>query len=752
MITPLKKNFDYMLRLLLLGVVIAIGYQWGWASLSQSTSSHQQPIINTKSSQPSNSQTPSPQTTKFKSANDSTPFLTIDLSTQQISITEQRQYPINVHVTTNSQQSILWQHQPIAGISISINKNKLLLTVDDISFNELPLKLIFYNDEVSVEKTIILSNLRQPTTVNADAMTSSQDVMMTSHLSGTIVFDRLSFIESTSDNITSYRFDPNYPQQHPLRFMTVNLRDINDNITASTYTDALGRYEFDINHYSQSADYYLEVVSKMMLTSALGSRSFAQVINQGAAYPERTTYRRLYHATSSHFRLLADDNQQDMRLKTGWHSTLEDFEHQYSTAQPFAILDTLAKGFLYLYDNDIDLPQQKYMLTVHWSQDPDIVEESTGYYNSTNNLIYISGNNALDTLQKPISTISEWNEHTILHEFGHYYLKKIVGRDDTQAGKHTAFGFGTLTLALSEGLANSLSKTILEDWQYKRVNVDMTKKQVATNAQAIARDEVGNAQRYLTNKDGEGYQRPHFDFSPFIEETISYFILSIIDPRSEYSARTSKLHNEIGMQGLHQALLKSVDSPALLTVYSLAHALKLEYPAQRFAIDELGTQLDLSFNDEWGVDQIPLTSHIIGRNEELLPEHVQYPLYLPVHIGQRNAISFNGALQSLSEKRPGTLRYLTFTAPKNGRIIIRIPNVTDDDDTHQFSFNIVEQGEIIAGSRYSEDNALTYSHFNAQQDTLYIIRVFDELFGESSRGNNIKSEQTVTTNLTVEYR
>jgi hypothetical protein len=78
--------------------------------------------------------------------------------------------------------------------------------------------------------------------------------------------------------------------------------------------------------------------------------------------------------------------------------------------------------------------------------------------------------------------------------------------------------------------------------------------------------------------------------------------------------------------------------------------------------------------------------------------------------------------------------------------------VTDDDDTHQFSFNIVEQGEIIAGSRYNEDNALTYSHFNARQDTLYIIRVFDELFGESSRGNNIKSEQTVTTNLTVQYR
>jgi len=225
--------------------------------------------------------------------------------------------------------------------------------------------------------------------------------------------------------------------------------------------------------------------------------------------------------------------------------------------------------------------------------------------------------------------------------------------------------------------------------------------------------------------------------------------LSIIDPKAQYSARTTKLHNEIGMKGLHQALVSSVNNSSLLTVYSLAQALKQQNPSQRFAIDELGAQLELNFNDEWGSQQTPLSAHIVGRNDELLPEIVQYPFYIPVHVGQRNDISFNGALQSLSAKRPGTLRYLTFTAPKDGRIILRIPHVIDDDDnTHKFSFNVVDQGEVIARYRYSEKNELTYSVFSVQQDRVYIIRVFDELFNDSS----IKSEETVTTSITLGYR
>jgi len=740
-ITPLRKTSDYLLWLLLFFVVIAIGYQWDWHDLLPSQSSSQSSVMNVESlSSPTSASTLN-----------TAPFLTVKLSSQQLTITEQRQYVIGIEATSNITQPLHWRYQAPEGISVTLKTNQLLLTIDEINFKQSALTLSFYNDEVNVDETVTLINTRQFIEEDVDDYTaqSAHNNIISSQLTGIIEFDRLTFIESTDNNITSYRFDPDYPQQHPLRFMRLNLRNLDNEIVARTYTDESGHYQFDINSYEHSADYYLEVVSQMQITSPGDQQSFTQVINQGQDYADRTTYQRLYHATSSAFNLLSGDNQQDLRIKTGWHHTQREFLPQDSAAQPFAILDTLAKGILYLHDNDIDLPSSQEVLTVHWSQDPDIIEESTGYYNSAQNVIYISGNNAQDTTQKPISTISEWNEHTILHEFGHFYLKKIVGRDDTQAGRHTAFGFGSLPLSLSEGLANTLAKVILKDWQYKRVNADIDKKREVINAQAIARNDTNNAQRYLTTQQGKVYQRPYIDFSPFIEETISYFLLSIIDPRSEYSARTSKLHNEIGMKGLHQALLSSAQSSSLLTIYSLAQTLKQQTPSQRFAIDELGAQLELNLNDQWGSQQSPLASHIIGRNDKLLPEVVQYPFYLPAYIGQSNDISFNGALQSMSAKRPGTVRYLTFTAPKDGRIVLKIAHLIDDDNnTHKFSFNVVQRGNVITRHRYSEENEFTYSVFTAQQDQIYIIRVFDELFNDSA----IKSEETVTAKLVIGYR
>lgn len=734
----MKNKSDYILYTLCISVIVAIAIQY---SPNDQEASPAHKIVQRSTTD-----------TFEKTSNVTTPTLTINLSKSHLAVESNHQYAIKLQALSNASERISWQYQALDGVHVAIKNNTLLVTVNDIHFKSAPLIMTFYNDTISIEKTVTLINVGEAIQGADNSMDNSpadQYNLFASHIAGNVMFDRLSFIESTADEMTSYSFNPDRPQQHPVRFMRINLRNVNDNIVARTYTDEFGRYQFNINTHSHAADFYIEVVSQMMIEDANNIRSFANVINQSNIYPENTTYRSLYHATSSVFRVISGDNQQDMRLKTGWHNTQREFEPQHSIAQPFAILDTLAKGFIYLHESGITLPKQQQMLTVTWSQDPDIKEDSTGYYSAQHNLIYISGNNALDTEQKPISTISEWNEHTILHEFGHFYLKKIVGRDDTQAGQHTAFGFGSLTLALSEGLANSLAKTILKDWQDKRVSFDIDKQQFVTNTQAILNNETSRLKRHFVNQAGDIYQRPFFDFSPFIEETVNYFILSIIDPRSQYSARTTKLSDDIGMLGLHQALLDSAQGDALMTIYSLAHALKKQHTPQAYLIDELGQQLDLDFHNQWGANQRAIQSHIIGHNALLLPNTVQYPFYQPVHIGQTNKLSFNGALQSLSLKRPGTLRYQRFVAPKDGRMIIRIPDAADDDEnTHQFSFNIMHQGEIVAGSFYNEEKERAFSNVSVKKGEVYIIRTFDELFSDK----DIHSELTVTTNMTLDYR
>ncbi|MGB1296788.1 MAG: hypothetical protein ACPG8A_00870 [Psychrobium sp.] len=628
--------------------------------------------------------------------------------------------------------------KPIAISSIEPNRSKS-------PANQHPLPNLHRQIIVDIERSMqaFSHNKSKP---SQSIISPSKHSVSIRQLSGVLSFDRLIFQESHEDDIVTYQFAPDAPLQQPLRFIRLNVRDSQHNIIARTYTDEMGLYRIEIEDTGKQ--YYLEAVSQMVLSDNHNNEVITQVVNQGNAYPERTTYRRLYHATSELFVLTDSENTQNLNLHTGWHHTLREFDPMQSQAQPFAILDTLAKGFLYLKQHDIEITPKEQVLTVTWSQDPDIVEQSTGYYSPYHNLIYISGNNALDTNQKPISTISEWNEHTILHEFGHYYMRQITRRDDTQAGHHTAFGFGSLTLAFSEGVATALAKTILENWHYKRVSFDPDKQRFAINTKAIIHQDETERMRKLATKDGEIYQRPAFDFSPFIEQTVTYFVLSIIDPNSPYSLRTSQLSQEIGFSGFHRAMLQLKNSAALTTIYNLAHQLKIETPLQSQNIDDLGQQLDLVFNDEWGSDQLPLTSHIIGYNGQLLPEQTQYPLYQELSLDKANEIYFNGALESVSKMRPGTLRYLKFKAPYDGTIDIFIADSDSQGQTHKFSFNIVNQGKVVAQSSYYEQYDAHALAWDVRGGETYIIRIFDEAYLR----DQATADQLVTTKITANYR
>ena len=673
------------------------------------------------------------------------PTWSVELATHQLAISEHSQYSVPLRFNGIAINDIEFRSSHIQGIRLARDNKNIIINVDAINFSTATLTLIFQSKHVRHTKQLILIN-----TISTEASATAFQVLDSNYemasLSGTLSFDRLTFIESEVDDTVAYHFNPDQPSQQPLRFIRINIRDSNDQVVASTYTDEFGYYNFSI--LATKDHYQLEVLSQMITQDSHENSTLTQVINPGSAYPERTNQQGVYLVRSEPKQLFPGNNEYDIHLTTGWHFTLREFEPQYSYAQPFAILDTLAKGFNYLSQQDIAVTPDNTSLTVHWSQDPQMTKNATGSYSSQSNRIYISGTNALDTQQRPISTISEWNEHTILHEFGHYYMQQIVGRDDSQAGHHTAFGFGSLTLAFSEGVASALAKTVLQNWHDKRVSFDADKKRFVVNTQAIVHQSRLEKQRQLKNINGELYQRPSFDYSPFIEQTISYFILSIIDPNAPYSLRTNKLFDVIGFKGFHQSLLNLTDDKALTTIYSLAHQLKQDHPHQQLTIDDLGQQLDLLFDDQWGNNQLPLDSHIIGSNQHLLSELVQYPFYLTLSLDKPNDISFNGALQSISKMRPGTLRYLQFTAPHDGIIEIIIPDIIEDGVRHQFSFNILSSGQRIASSQNYKEQQLQALAFRASQDDTYVIRVFDQAYQDKKQ----IADQIITTQVTAYYR
>ncbi|WP_435276075.1 hypothetical protein ACMAZF_03375 [Psychrobium sp. nBUS_13] len=726
----MKKTLEYSVWIAIVAAIAIVTYQWRWFSPLSITN-----IVAVESA------TTPQQSAIYK------PSWSVELATNTLAISENSQYSLPLNIYGIAVDDIEFRSSSIEGIRLARDNKNIIISVDKVNFSTATLTLIFQSNHIRQAKQLTLIN---ETSAKVSEASTAFKILDNNYemasLSGTLSFDRLTFIESEIDDVIAYHFNPDQPSQQPLRFMRLNLRDSDDQIVASTYTDEFGYYDFSI--LATDDNYQLEVLSQMITQDNHENSTLTQVINPGSAYPERTNQQGIYFVRSEPQPLFPGNNEYDMHLTTGWHFTLREFEPQYSYAQPFAILDTLAKGFNYLSQQDIAVTPEKTSLTVHWSQDPQITKTSTGSYSSKKNRIYISGTNALDTQQLPISTISEWNEHTILHEFGHYYMQQIVGRDDSQAGHHTAFGFGSLTLAFSEGVASALAKTVLQNWHDKRVSFDADKKRFVVNTQAIIHQSRLEKQRQLKNINGELYQRPSFDYSPFIEQTISYFILSIIDPNAPYSLRTNKLFDVIGFNGFHQSMLNLTDDKALTTIYSLAHQLKQDHPHQQLTIDDLGQQLDLLFDDQWGNNQLPLDSHIIGSNQHLLSGLVQYPFYLTLSLDKPNDISFNGALQSISKMRPGTLRYLQFTAPHDGIIEIIIPDIIEDGIRHQFSFNILSSGQRIASSKNYKEQQLQALAFRASQDDTYVIRVFDQAYQD----NKQIADQIITTKVTAYYR
>lgn len=728
----MKKILEYSVWILIVAVIAIVTYQWRWF---QSVNINIDTVEST--------------TTQIQSVIYSThnsPW-SVELSTNRLVISENNQYSLPLKVNGIAVDDIEFRFLSIEGVKLARDNKNIVISVDKINFSTATLTLIFQAKHIRHEKRLTLIN--KTSTEASKAATAFQVIDRGNemvYLSGTLSFDRLTFIESEIDDLIAYHFNPDQPSRYPLRFMRLNLRDSDNQIVASTYTDEFGYYDFSIlatdNHYQ------LEVLSQMITQDNHENSTLTQVINPGSAYPERTNQQGVYFVRSEPKQLFPGNNEYDMHLTTGWHFTLREFDPQYSYAQPFAILDSLAKGFNYLSQQNIAVTPDNTSLTVHWSQDPQMTKNATGSYSSYYNRIYISGTNALDTQQRPISTISEWNEHTILHEFGHYYMQQIVGRDDSQAGHHTAFGFGSLTLAFSEGVASALAKTILQNWHDKRVSFDVDKKRFVVNTQAIIHRASKTKQRRFKNTDGKLYQRPSFDYSPFIEQTISYFILSIIDPNAPYSVRTSQLFDVIGFKGFHQSMLSLANKSALTTIYSLAHQLKQDNSHLHTTIDDLGEQLELVFDDQWGNNQLPLESHIIGVDQRLLSEHVQYPFYLHLTLDKPNDISFNGALQSISNMRPGTIQYLRFKAPHNGVIEIIIPDVLEDGIKHQFSFNIVSSGQRVASSRNYKEQQFQALAFRASQDDTYVIRVFNEAYRDKKQ----VVDQIITTQVNAYYR
>jgi hypothetical protein len=246
----------------------------------------------------------------------------------------------------------------------------------------------------------------------------------------------------------------------PVRGATVQLVDSSNNELARTVTGDDGSYSFaDV---AANVDVRIRVRAELKRS---GSPSWDvevrdNVVDPDDANPPALSDRPIY-AIVSDFNTGGADVTRDLTARTGWDGS------SYSgtrAAAPFAVLDTIYSAMQLVLNVD---PGAAFApLDAFWSInntsfgseiDVDSGELTTSFYSRDTDSLFLLGDASVDT--------EEFDDHVIVHEWGHYFEDNF-SRTDSVGGSHGIGDRLDSRLAFGEGWASALAGIALADPLY----------------------------------------------------------------------------------------------------------------------------------------------------------------------------------------------------------------------------------------------------------------------------------------------
>ncbi len=226
--------------------------------------------------------------------------------------------------------------------------------------------------------------------------------------------------------------------------------DTGDEVISTTVTDNSGGYS--LSAPSNITPSVFVRVKAQMLSTATPSYNFTVVDN--------TQSQALYVMDSATFNIgSADILNKDLHAQSGWTGSA--YIDDDRVAAPFAILDSVrvAMNKVIQVDSSVVFPALK----LNWSVLNTTATGSLGageitssHYNGAD--IYILGAADNDT--------DEYDDHVIIHEWGHYFEDKL-SRIDSVGGEHALSDILDIRVAFSEGFGNAYSAIASGDAIYR---------------------------------------------------------------------------------------------------------------------------------------------------------------------------------------------------------------------------------------------------------------------------------------------
>ena len=246
-------------------------------------------------------------------------------------------------------------------------------------------------------------------------------------------------------------------QLRPIRQATVQvLDDTGMTVLDSDVTDDLGAYSVTVN---ASTDVIVRVRAEI---TSRGVQVRNNVVDPLDPSPPALGQRPMYVMDSASMDSGVLDQTLDLTATTGWDGA------SYTNprvAAPFAVLDAIYNAILLVTATD---PNANFVpLDAFWSpdntatdgtpQDIDAGELGTSFYRGDIDSLFLLGKEGVDA--------EEFDDHVIVHEWGHYFEDNF-SRSDSIGGVHTVGDLLDMRVAFGEGFATALSGMALDNPTY----------------------------------------------------------------------------------------------------------------------------------------------------------------------------------------------------------------------------------------------------------------------------------------------
>ncbi|HHH50951.1 MAG TPA: hypothetical protein ENK76_01075, partial [Campylobacterales bacterium] len=324
-------------------------------------------------------------------------------------------------------------------------RNKIYILVILFSFIISGCGEVSTNNGTIYNSTIINNGSSSNSTINSD---TNNDVIntipsdRTLKIIGKITYDRVHV------NSNGIGLDYNNITKELSKQVIVKAIRLNGQVIASTTTDDNGDYTLD--NLPPNIDLKVQVYAQMQ-KSGMGGWDLKVVDN--------TNSNSQYVMESSSISLTDNSLRVNLNAGSGWNGSRYNSER---TAAPFAILGSIYQAMQKVLsaDSSATFPA----LVVNWSKN-NVASGNGSEAGLRDGQIITShydGNQQLWILGDANGDTDEYDNHIIIHEWGHYFEDQF-SRADSIGGSHGAGDYLDIRVAFGEGWGNGWSAIVTDD-------------------------------------------------------------------------------------------------------------------------------------------------------------------------------------------------------------------------------------------------------------------------------------------------